>query len=49
MGQMWDDLGREREGRDRKLYLSAYDMSGSLQDTLYTLAKSLSLSSPFHT
>lgn len=42
---MWGDLGREREGRDGKLHLSAYHIPGTLQDTLYTLAKSLPISS----
>ena len=34
MGQMWGDLGRQREERDRKVQLTAYYMPGTLQDTL---------------
>lgn len=39
MGQMWGEWGRQREGKDRKVHLSAYCMPGTLQDTLCIIQK----------
>lgn len=36
---MGGDLGRQREGRDRKVHLSAYYMPGTLQDTSCIIQK----------
>ena len=36
---MWGDLGRQREGRGRKVHLSAYYMPGTLQDNLCIIQK----------
>lgn len=43
---MWGDLGRQREGRDRKVHLTAYYMPSTLQDTLLISQKLANLFLP---